>query len=114
MMYYNDRPPEMIYYQGLAFAELGDTEQAQVRFNKLVDYGKKHIDDDVRTDYFAVSLPDLLIFEENLNERNKKHCLFMMSLGYLGLGMTEKYNECAEKLLAMDNAHQGIRVHGGK
>ena len=114
MMYYNDQPPEMIYYQGLAFAKLGDTEQAQVRFNKLVDYGKKHIDDDVKTDYFAVSLPDLLIFEENLNERNKKHCLFMMSLGYLGLGMTEKYNECAEKLLAMDNAHQGIRVHGGK
>ena len=114
MMYYNDQPPEMIYYQGLAFAKLGDTGQAQVRFNKLVDYGKKHIDDDVRTDYFAVSLPDLLIFEENLNERNKKHCLFMMSLGYLGLGMTEKYNECAEKLLAMDNAHQGIRVHGGK
>ncbi len=114
MMYYNDQPPEMIYYQGLAFAKLGDTEQAEVRFNKLVDYGKKHIDDDVKTDYFAVSLPDLLIFEENLNERNKKHCLFMMSLGYLGLGMTEKYNECAEKLLAMDNAHQGIRVHGGK
>lgn len=38
----------------------------------------------------------------------------MMSLGFKGLGMTEKYNECAEKLLAMDNAHQGIRVHGGK
>ena len=114
MMYYNDQPPEMIYYQGLAFAKLGDTEQAEVRFNKLVDYGKKHIDDDVKTDYFAVSLPDLLIFEENLNERNKKHCLFMMSLGFKGLGMTEKYNECAEKLLAMDNAHQGIRVHGGK
>ena len=37
-------------------------------------------------DYFAVSLPDLLIFEENLNERNRKHCLFMVSLGLKGLG----------------------------
>ena len=114
MMYYNDQPPEMIYYQGLAFDKLGDRAQADIRFNKLIDYGKKHIDDDVRTDYFAVSLPDLLIFEENLSERNKKHCLFMMSLGYKGLRMNEEYRKCADKLLAMDNAHQGIRVHGEK
>ena len=114
MMYYNDQPPEMIYYQGLAFEKLGDKEQADIRFNKLIDYGKKHIDDNVKTDYFAVSLPDLLIFEENLSERNRKHCLFMMSLGYKGLGMTDEYNKCADQLLAMDNAHQGIRVHGEK
>ncbi len=114
MMYYNDQPPEMIYYQGLALQKLGDKKQSDLRFNKLIDYGKKHINDDVKTDYFAVSLPELLIFEENLNERNRKHCLFMMSLGYKGLGMEEAYRKCADQLLAMDNAHQGIRVHGGE
>lgn len=111
MMYYNDQPPEMIYYQGLAFEKLGDKKEAEARFKKLVDYGRKHIDDDVRTDYFAVSLPDLLIFEEDLSDRNRKHCLFMMSLGFLGLGMEGEYRECAQKLLQLDNAHQGIRVH---
>ena len=66
---------------------------------------------EIKIDYFAVSLPDLLIFEENLNERNRKHCLFMMSLGLRGLGQTDEAKACAEELLSMDNAHQGIRVH---
>ena len=101
MMYYNDQPPEMIYYQGLAYRMLGEEEQAVRRFQKLVDYGREHIRDDVKIDYFAVSLPDLLIFEENLNERNRKHCLFMMSLGLKGLGRIDE----------ADNAHQEIRVH---
>jgi hypothetical protein len=90
---------------------LGEEEQAVRRFQKLVDYGREHIRDDVKIDYFAVSLPDLLIFEENLNERNRKHCLFMMSLGLKGLGRSDEAEKCAEELLAMDNAHQGIRVH---
>ena len=111
MMYYNDQPPEMIYYQGLAYRALGDEEQAVERFRKLEDYGKKHIGDEIKIDYFAVSLPDLLIFEENLDERNRKHCLFMMSLGLKGLGRSDEAEKCAEELLTMDNAHQGIRVH---
>lgn len=90
MMYYNDQPPEMIYYQGLAYRKLGDEEQAVQRFCKLVDYGKEHIGDEIKIDYFAVSLPDLLIFEEDLKERNRKHCLFMMSLGLKGLGRTDE------------------------
>ena len=111
MMYYNDQPPEMIYYQGLAYRKLGDEEQAVQRFCKLVDYGKEHIGDEIKIDYFAVSLPDLLIFEEDLKERNRKHCLFMMSLGLKGLGRTDEAEKYAQQLLAMDNAHQGIRVH---
>lgn len=111
MMYYNDQPPEMIYYQGLAYRKLGNEEQAVRRFRKLVEYGREHIEENVKIDYFAVSLPDLLIFEENLDERNRKHCLFMMSLGLKGLGRSDEAEKCAEELLAMDNAHQGIWVH---
>ncbi len=91
MMYYNDQPPEMmILLSGTCmYRMLGEEEQAVQRFCKLVDYGKEHIgDDEIKIDYFAVSLPDLLIFEENLNEQNRKHCLFMMSLGLRGLGQT--------------------------
>ena len=51
---------------------LGEEEQAVRRFQKLVDHGREHIRDDVKIDYFAVSLPDLLIFEENLNAAEQK------------------------------------------
>ncbi|MFL5660530.1 MAG: DUF5107 domain-containing protein, partial [Ktedonobacteraceae bacterium] len=38
-MFYNDQPPDMIFYQGLAWLKLGNLKQAKRRFNKLIDYG---------------------------------------------------------------------------
>jgi len=57
-MYYNDQPPEMIFYQGLALRKLGRLAEAQAIFTRLVDYGQAHLNDKVQMDYFAVSLPD--------------------------------------------------------
>ena len=38
----------------------------------LIAYGEAHLFDEMKIDYFAVSLPDLLIFEEDLNRKNVK------------------------------------------
>lgn len=108
MMYYNDQPPESIYYQALSYRALGNEAEAELRFNKLLDYGNTHMDDEVKIEYFAVSLPDLLTFEENLNVRNKKHCLFMKALGLIGLGRNDEAQACINTLCSMDFAHQGI------
>ena len=105
-MYYNDQPPEMIYYQGAALAKLGRTEEADAVFEKLIRYGQAHMEDEVRIDYFAVSLPDLLIFEEDLNRKNKIHCLFMLGLGYLGKDRA-KADKYFAQVAAMDCCHQG-------
>ena len=37
--YYNDQPPDMIFYQGLAQRELGREGEALRRFERLVEYG---------------------------------------------------------------------------
>ena len=84
-LYYNDAPPAKIYYQGLALAALGRKAEAEARFSCLVEYGKTHIDDKVVMDYFAVSLPDLAIWDEDLSMRNRAHCQLMISLGEDGL-----------------------------
>ncbi|HEY1200564.1 MAG TPA: tetratricopeptide repeat protein, partial [Niastella sp.] len=57
-MFYNDQQPDKIFYQGLAWNALGEKEKASLIFSKLVDYGKAHLHDEVKIDYFAVSLPD--------------------------------------------------------
>lgn len=44
------------------------------------------MNDEMKIDYFAVSLPDFLIFEGDLNKNNKVHCNLMAALGYLGIG----------------------------
>jgi hypothetical protein len=76
----------MIFYQGKACEKLGRQAEARAIFAKLVDYGRTHPDDEVAIDYFAVSLPDFLVFEEDLRIRNQIHCEYMMAPGYLGLG----------------------------
>lgn len=48
-------------------------------------HGEKHLFDHCRIDYFAVSLPDLAIWEDDLDKRNCIHCNYVMGLGYLGL-----------------------------
>jgi hypothetical protein len=61
-------------------------DEAREKFNKHKDYGEKHRFDKVKVHYFAVSLPDLLIGEDDLNKRKSLHCWYLMGLGYLGLG----------------------------
>lgn len=110
-MYYNDQPPEMIFYQGLAWLKLNNTKEAKRRFNKLMDYAEKHIFDDVKIDYFAVSLPDFLVFDEDLNYRNLIHCKFMRGLGLLGMQREAEALALFEEVLQLDCNHQGAAIH---
>ncbi|MFD0670740.1 DUF5107 domain-containing protein [Cohnella sp. GCM10027633] len=110
-MYYNDQPPEMIFYQGLAWLKRGVSKEAKRRFYKLVDYAEKHARDDVKFDYFAVSLPDFLVFEDDLNKRNRIHCLFMRGLGLFGLGREAEAKRELQAALALDANHAGAGIH---
>jgi tetratricopeptide (TPR) repeat protein len=110
-MFYNDQQPDKIFYQGLALVMLNRKDEAYSRFNKLKDYGEKHIFDKVKIDYFAVSLPDLLIWDDDLQKRNSLHCWYLIGLGCLGLGLTEKAREYFTKILDADINHVGSRVH---
>ena len=110
-MYYNDQPPEMIFYQGLALRKLGRLAEAQAIFTRLVDYGQAHLNDKVQMDYFAVSLPDFLVFDVDLNQRNRQHCQYMLGLGSLGLGEAIAAHDHFEAALALDISHLGVSLH---
>ncbi|MDR0792174.1 MAG: DUF5107 domain-containing protein, partial [Chitinophagaceae bacterium] len=84
-IYYNDRQPDKFFYQALAWKKLGNTDRANGMFNTLIQYANEHFSDEMKIDYFAVSLPDLLIFDADLNQKNKAHCLYLKGLGSLGL-----------------------------
>ncbi len=111
MMFYNDQPADRIFYQGLALLKLGRTDAAKSKFNKLYDYGEKHLFDRVRIDYFAVSLPDFLVFDEDLNRKNQVHCRYLMGLGLMGLGKIQAAKEQLQTALEANIHHQGVLVH---
>ena len=108
-MYYNDAKPDKIFYQGLALYKLGREGEAHGRFYRLINYGKQHIFEKQIMDYFAVSLPDLLIWEDSLDMKNLIHCKYMLALGYLGLGDNEHAQKYLAEVEALDNNHQGIQ-----
>lgn len=105
--FYNDAQPDKIYYQGLAWLKLGDEQKAKGCFYRLIKHGEKHLFDDVRIDYFAVSLPELLIWDEDLSKRNQIHCKWVMGLGNLGLGEKKKAARFFNEVLSLDINHQG-------
>ena len=105
--FYNDQQPDKILYQGLALEKLGRKENAKERFDSLVAHGLEHIDDNVKISYFAVSLPELLIWDEDLRIRNLIHCNLVIGMGYLGLGNKTTAAEYFDKVLNLDINHQG-------
>jgi tetratricopeptide (TPR) repeat protein len=110
-IFYNDQQPDKIFYQGLALQKLGLKNEANTRFDNLLNYGKNHIDDNVKLDYFAISLPDLLIWEEDLNVINKIHCNYMIGLGQLGKGNDTDATEAFGKVIDANLSHIPARVH---
>ncbi|MEF2879277.1 MAG: DUF5107 domain-containing protein [Blautia sp.] len=110
-MYYYDQPADMILYKGLAALEIGETKAAYACFNKLMDYGERHLQEEVKNDFFAVSLPDFLIFEDDMEKRNKAHCHYLMGLANIGLGEYTKAEEQFVKALSYDYNHQNSRIY---
>jgi tetratricopeptide (TPR) repeat protein len=110
-VFYNDQQPDIIFYQGLALKKLGNEQEAERCFKMLIDYGCNHMNDRIEIDYFAVSLPDLLIWEDNLDMRNKLLCKYLMGLGFLGLGEKDRAENLFNEVLHEDKAHLNTLKH---
>ncbi len=111
MMYYYDQPADMILYQGLAKEKLSDKTGANARFYRLLDYGEKHLRDTFKMDYFAVSMPDMSVFDADMTEKNEVHCYYLMGLANLGLGRVNDAIILFKKVIEMDNTHQNSYIY---
>jgi tetratricopeptide (TPR) repeat protein len=112
-VFYNDPQPDKIFYQAMAWRKLGNKEKATEILQRLISFGDAHLNDHISIDYFAVSLPDLLVFDADLDLRNKIHCLYLKALGNLGLGGSHINTALAlfDEVLQSDINHQGALVH---
>ena len=110
-VFYNDQQPDKIFYQGLAWEKLGESSKAEGIFRNLAEYGERNQHNEVRIDYFAVSLPDLLIFDDDLQKRNYLHCRYISGLGYLGLRKYNMVEQILKEVLNEDVMHFGAETH---
>ena len=110
-VYYNDQNPETIFYQGLARQKLGWPAAAKERFETLVQFGKEHLHDRVVIDYFAVSLPEFTVFEDDLNRRNQINCRYLKALGAFGLGRRTQARRELAQVRKLDPSHLPTKLH---
>ena len=110
-IFYNDPQPDKIFYQGLAWLKLNQKEKANTVFKKLAAFGEAHLHDTITIDYMAVSLPDLLVFEQDLSEKNHVHCLYLLGLAALGNGDYGKARTYFDQVLQLNNSHAGACIH---
>lgn len=110
-IFYNDPQPDKIYYQALAWQRLGDEAKAKRIFDRFIEFGEEHENDRIHIDYFAVSLPDMLVFDQDLDQRNRRHCHYLIGLGRLGLGQAAEAARYLSEVLHSDPNHQGAQWH---
>ena len=63
--------PEMTYWSALALKELGRKQEAITLFERIGAFGRQLEQQEPKTDYFATSLPTMLLFEEDAVLRHK-------------------------------------------
>ena len=74
---YNDQSSGSIYYQGLAFHALDADEKAKKYYHRLIIFGERHIFDRVEDDFFAVSLPEVGVYQTDAQKEHDKNCRLM-------------------------------------
>jgi tetratricopeptide (TPR) repeat protein len=96
---------EMTYYSALAWEALGSAVKAGKLLNELLAYGKKLQGSRASVDYFATSLPTMLLFNDDLQARQETAALFLQAQAHLGLGRKKQAKRLLEQVLKRDPNH---------
>jgi tetratricopeptide (TPR) repeat protein len=93
------------YFQAMALKKLGNQEDAQAMFSRLAEYAEALRKIEPTIDYFATSLPNMLLFDEDLGKRNRIESLLLSALANHGLGQDAKAVSQLEQIIAEDPNH---------
>jgi tetratricopeptide (TPR) repeat protein len=81
---------ELSYWRGLALKELGRTDDAKTLFAGMKAFAEKGLKKPFKIDYFATSLPLLLIFEDDLEAVKNARMENLKSLAEKGLELCKR------------------------
>jgi tetratricopeptide (TPR) repeat protein len=98
---------EMTFWSAMACQCLGRNEEATALFQSILDYAEQLERQVPKIDYFATSLPAMLLFEDDLEKRNRIEALFLRGQAWLGLGKTTEALRCFNEVLELDRNHAG-------
>jgi tetratricopeptide (TPR) repeat protein len=96
---------EMTYYSARALERLGRHAAAKRLFRDLLAFGRKLQKTPAKIDYFATSLPTMLLFDDDLLFRQETTALFLQAQGHFGLGKSLKARALLKTVQKRDPNH---------
>jgi len=96
---------EMTCYAALCWEKLGRRAKAKRLFRDLLAYALKLQKAPARIDYFATSLPTMLLFDDDLQFRQETTALFLQAQSQLGLGRKAAAKALLQTVLRRDPNH---------
>jgi tetratricopeptide (TPR) repeat protein len=94
------------YFQAKALSALGEEQAAHSVLSSLAEFAATQIRTESKIDYFATSLPNLLLFDYDLQKRNRIESSVLSALASDGLGNREKAIRELEEVIRDDRNHQ--------
>ncbi len=99
---------DMTYWSALALRRLGMETEAHALFLSIESYADTLENESPQIDYFATSIPTMLLFREDLVRRNLIEAKFLRAQAYLGLDRKAEALALLHSVLEMD--HSQIRA----
>jgi tetratricopeptide (TPR) repeat protein len=93
------------YFRAMSLEALGRQTEATTFLKDIRAIAGQQLEKEVKIDYFATSLPNLLLFEDDLQKRNRVDSLFLLALAELGLRNTEVAKDLLKQVLSLDCNH---------
>jgi len=91
----------------MAYARLGQEAHAKEIFEQIYDYSIELQQQVPKIDYFATSLPAMLLFENNLARQNQIDANFLRAQALLGLDREQEAKALLSEVLHLDRNHTG-------
>lgn len=96
---------ELTYYTARALEALGKKAEAAKLFKNMLSYAKGLEKEIAKIDYFATSLPTMLLFNDELQFRQVTAAHFMQALANYGLGKRAEAQKLVKDVLKREPSH---------
>ncbi|HWH72308.1 MAG TPA: tetratricopeptide repeat protein, partial [Candidatus Sulfotelmatobacter sp.] len=96
---------EMTYFSALSWMRLGRKSTGRNLLKDLLVYAEKLAKAPAKIDYFATSLPTMLLFDDDLQVRQQTNAWFLQAQAHLGLGNQAKARKLLKAVLQRDPNH---------
>jgi tetratricopeptide (TPR) repeat protein len=93
------------FFEALALRRLGNENAAQDVLSNLARFAEEKQNAPAKIDYFATSLPNLLLFDDDLEERKQIEALLLGALAAHGLGNRNKAMGELRQVIGRDPNH---------